>query len=294
MDHSAIAHMTREESHTQQQSPFFRLPWELRSEIYTEIIDATMHSAPPMSFLRSDNLHEGSHKHHRWSAQCQLSDMDIFHPRQYRCPGAQLLRVCKRSSSDLRQFVASRKEAGKPNSRIDAIALDNALWIPRVTVLPHCPSQGHGVEIHIEISCEVTFSKWERVCMMIAKEVWVAQFIKRGPAFAHGSTKGVENCFVDYITFSIGHCMDECERSRESEGRPHCVNYKVAWDSEESGSDHSIKSEISGQPEGSWQSEISKKPICAHLLELVAQIRSACPSHKTGWTFVIAGQRYTG
>ena len=126
--------------------------------------------------------------------------------------------------------------------------------------------------------------------MMIATRIWGIEFMKCRPG--HSKITGHENRFVDNVTFSIGHCMVECENRRREENCPRCSDHKVNWNSEESGSSKSMKSEASGQVEGPGQSEESKEPLCAHLLQLVAQIRSTCPSHRMGQKFVIRGQRH--
>ena len=313
MDHSARMPTFREGIHTQQRSPFFRLPSELRDKIYTEIIDAIIHSTPPISFLRSDDPREGTHKHDRSLGLCELSaTTDTIYPKLYQYPGSQLLRICQRANSDIRQLVTSRKASGKPTiSRIDAIALDEALTIPRATILPHWPDHGRNMEIHIEISCEVTYRIWDDVSMTIAMGVWGNKFMKRPPTLNDSKTTVVKDRFVDHdrscepaiaskrmkdvksplvehVIFSIRHCMDECEDFNEKKDRI----YYIDLNSGKNSSGHPVELEVSGQQESAALSD--EKPICAHLLQLVAQIRAACPFHQTKQTFVIRGHHHSG
>ena len=234
----------------------------------------------------------------------------MIHPQKYRCPGGQFLRVCKETSNDLRELVASRKASGKPTTRIDAIALDDALWIPRVTILPHWPDHGRDVEIRIEISCEVTYKIWDRVFMMIAMEVWGDKFMKcrptlayskmtdvenrsmdhdqsREPDLTHQRTTGIKSPVVENVIFSIRHCMDECEDVKEREDRVLYIDFYSGKNS----SGHPFELEVPGRQEHPAPSD--EKPICAHLLQLVALIRAACPFYQTKQTFVIRGHHHS-
>lgn len=122
--------------------------------------------------------------------------------------------------------------------------------------------------------------------MRVAEDVWEKALSKSSSVYADGWMTGVEDPFLNSVTFSIAHCMEECEESNKTGDR------KEHGNSEDPISENPIQSVMSGRTKGPSQSEEAMKPICAHLLRLVALIRSAGRSKEIGQTFVIRGQRH--
>ena len=202
----------------QQHSPFFKLPLELRSKIYEEIIAFTIHSTPAkvnprLKYHRT--AYRRSSKDSVWPIRREA--LHVAYYKQCECPAAELLLVCKRINLDLQNFNASRKASGKPTARIDAIIFEDMVWVSQVAVPPRCPPQGHNVEIHIEIAFCEPYVPWTSLCRTLVKVFW-EDWLMRWGSILDVKKNGHANRAIDNVAVRIRHSMNEFKESQELVG----------------------------------------------------------------------------
>lgn len=214
--HDAAIRQMNASSYSQQESLFFKLPFEIRSKIYEDVLDLTLRSPPPTRFFAQDYHHVDF---------CQWpSTMTMKRPKTLQRTATDLFLTCKKAFTELEQVLRSRKARGKPNCRMDLLVLDDAVWVTRTALSPLLPDKHHDVEMHIRFTNYVDAKNWYEVSHFLLMSFWVQLFLQYGPCLEEMRTSRKEEVPLS-ITVKLSRCLDDCEDHVNERGA--CVHY---WD----------------------------------------------------------------